>query len=126
VKAVLDDRIRDVKLSERLTDSPCCLVVPEGGHHAYLERLLRERGQKVPAVRRTLEVNPAHPLITALQTLHGREPDSARVAEWIEMLYDQALLTEGSRIEDPNRFAKRMTSLLQQAASSAVGASGAS
>jgi molecular chaperone HtpG len=120
IEAVLKDKVRDVRASDRLTDSPCCLVVPEGSHHAYLEQLLRASGRSVPDVKRTLEVNPGHPLVEALRALHERDPNSERVTEWVEMLYDQALLTEGSRIEDPNRFARRMTSLLQQVAAAAV------
>src|SRR5262249_39735325 len=94
VHAVLRDKVRDVRASDRLTASPCCLVVPEGAHHAYLEQLLRQSGREVPHAQRTLEVNPTHPLVEALRALHEREPGSERVAEWIEMLYEQALLTE--------------------------------
>ncbi len=111
---VLKDKVKEVRISDRLTDSPVCLVVPEGGTHAFMEQLLKERGKALPRQKRILELNPGHPLIQRLNVLQG-----AKVAEWIEVLYDQALLTEGSRLEDPNLFARRMTDLLTQAAAHA-------
>ncbi|WP_434382831.1 molecular chaperone HtpG [Melittangium boletus] len=116
MKEVLKEQVREVRASDRLTDSPCCLVVPEGGSHAFVERLLRERGRSVPRAKRILEVNPQHPIIQHLRALQEKEPGSAQMQEWVEMLYDQALLTEGSSVEDPNRFARRMTALMTQVA----------
>jgi molecular chaperone HtpG len=120
IKEVLKDSVREVRVSDRMTDSPVCLVLPEGGSPAFLERLLREHGKGMPRAKRILEVNPAHPVIEHLRKLHERDAGSAQVAEWIELLHDQALLTEGSTLEDPNRFAKRMTGLLTQLAAVAV------
>lgn len=111
---VLDDRVQEVRVSERLEESPVCLVVPEGGVHAHIERMLRANDQNVPKSKRILEVNPDHSLIQNLNTLNEREPESSQVQQWIEMLYDQALLTEGSPIEDPIGFARRMTKLMEQ------------
>lgn len=121
----LGERVREVRLSDRLTDSPCCLVLPEGAHHAYVERLLREHGREVPHVKRILEVNGRHPLIEHLRGLVERGEDPARVSDWIEVLYDQALLTEGNRLEDPNAFARRLTTLLTEAATGARADTGA-
>ncbi|WP_246356909.1 molecular chaperone HtpG [Pyxidicoccus fallax] len=122
MKDVLNDSVREVRVSDRLTDSPVCLVVPEGGSPAYLERLLAQRGKGVgmPRVKRILEVNPNHPVITHLKAVNEQQPDAAQVTEWIELLHDQALLTEGSTISDPNRFARRMTALLTQVAGQAA------
>jgi molecular chaperone HtpG len=120
IKEVLKDAVREVRVSDRLTDSPVCLVLPEGGSPAFLERLLREHGRGMPRAKRILEVNPSHPVIEHLNKLHARDAKSTQVAEWIELLHDQALLTEGSPLEDPNRFAKRMTALLTQVAAQAV------
>jgi molecular chaperone HtpG len=122
IQEVLKDHVREVRASDRLTDSPCCLVVPEGGTHAFMERLLKHRGSHLPHVKRILEVNPTHPLIGSLSLLHAKDPSSATVREWVEMLYDQALLTEGGLPDDPNRFAARMTALMSQAATQAVSA----
>lgn len=124
MKEVLKEQVREVRVSERLTDSPVCLVMPEGGSHAYVERLLRERGRGLPRVKRILEVNARHPVVEHLRRLNEKDAQSAQVQEWIELLHDQALLTEGSTIEDPNRFARRMTALLTQVAELSTGASG--
>ena len=119
--SVLGERIEEVRLSSRLTDSPCCLVVPEGGQHAYLERLMRSHeGGSMPGSRRILELNAGHPLIENLAKIVELEPKSEVVTPWIETLYDQVLLTEGSPLEDPNRLARRMTELMQQATSAAL------
>ncbi|MCP3102930.1 molecular chaperone HtpG [Myxococcus sp. K15C18031901] len=120
MKDVLQESVREVRVSDRLTDSPVCLVVPEGGSPAYLERLLQQRGKAMPRMKRILEVNPKHPVIEHLKAVYEANPAEAQVSEWIELLHDQALLTEGSTISDPNRFARRLTSLLTQVAGQAV------
>jgi molecular chaperone HtpG len=119
---VLADRVKEVRLSDRLTDSPCCLVVPEGGLHAHMERLLRAYDRDVPPVKRILELNPAHPLVSSLERLNARDPKDARVADWIEVLYDQALVAEGSPVEDPGAFGRRLAALLTEAAERAASA----
>ena len=81
---------------------------------------MRALGREVPAPQRILEVNPQHPLVEGLRTVAERDPSSPQVAEWIEVLYDQALLTEGTPIDDPQRFARRLTALLQQAVTTAA------
>jgi molecular chaperone HtpG len=120
MKEVLKGAVSEVRVTHRLTDSPVCLVLPEGGSPAFLERLLREHGRDMPRARRILEVNPSHPIVEHLRKLHERDATSEKVTEWIELLHDQALLTEGSPLEDPNRFARRMTALLTQVAAQAV------
>jgi molecular chaperone HtpG len=119
IKTLLKDKVVDVRPSERLTDSPACLVVPQGAHHAPMEQLLRASGRNLGATRRILEVNPTHPLIQSLQRLNEQDPSSGKLQDWIETLYDQAVLMEGGRIDDPNRFARRITSLLQEVAAGA-------
>ncbi|MFO0607602.1 MAG: molecular chaperone HtpG [Polyangiales bacterium] len=119
-KSILGERVKEVRASDRLTDSPACLVVPPGGITPTLERVLRAHGKEVPPSQRILEVNPTHPLIAALHTVAERDPASPQVGEWIEVLYEQALLTEGTPIEDPQRFARRLTTLLQQAVTAAA------
>ena len=119
-QAVLDEEVGEVRLSARLTDSPCCLVVPEGGHHAYLERLLRAQDPTTPKTKRILELNPTHPVIENLRQLHEQDPEGVGLTGWIEMLYDQVLLTEGSPVGDPGRLARRMTDLIRQASQAAL------
>jgi molecular chaperone HtpG len=116
MKTVLGDAVEDVRVSERLTESPCCLVLSGAGPHPYVDRLLRERGKDVPKARRVLEVNAQHPVIGALATLAAGDASSERVKDWIAVLHDQALLTEGSPIADPGRFARRVTALMVEAA----------
>jgi len=120
---VLGDAIEEVRLSSRLIDSPACLVVPEGGHHAYLERLLRAQDKEASRSKRILEINPEHTLIRNMNQLLAAQPDSDKIVEWTELLYDQVLLTEGSPIDDPNRLARRMTTLMQQASAAELSAS---
>ena len=120
IKEILSERVSEVRLSERLTDSPACLVVPEGGVHAHLERLLRAHDRNLPETKRIFEINPNHAIVRDLEQLHERDPKSDRVTEWVEVLFDQSLLTEGSPLPDPNQFARRVSRLLEQAAKAAV------
>ncbi len=119
-RAVLGARVKAVRTSESLTYSPVCLVFAPGSLTHAQERLMRALGRDVPAPQRILEVNPQHPLVEGLRTLADRDPSSPQVAEWLEVLYDQALLTEGTPIEDPQRFARRLTALLEHAVTSAA------
>jgi len=114
-KEVLSAQVSDVRVSERLTDSPACLVVPRGGLPAHIERLLRAHQQDLPEQKRILEINPSHPLIERLNTELGKNPESPQLSEWIELLFDQALLVEGSPLPDPARFSKRLVALMQSA-----------
>jgi molecular chaperone HtpG len=113
MKIALGDRVEEVKLSDRLIDSPCCLVRSEHGAHAFVERMLRERGHALPKVQRILEVNAGHALVKHLEQLLENDPSSPRIDALIDVLYGQALLTEGSPLEDPNRFAQTLTQLLE-------------
>ena len=116
MREVLKDKVKEVRVSERLTDSPVCLVVPTGGTPAYLEQLMRERGvQGFGGGKRILEVNPTHAVVQRLDAARAKEPDSERVRAWIELLFDQAVITEGGRPADPNVFARRVTDLLSAA-----------
>ncbi len=119
-EAFLAGRVSSVKASERLTDSPACLVLGEGSLPAHIERMLREAGQPVPPAERILEVNPSHPLVKALLALDAKEPGSDRVRDFVEVLHDQAALQQGATLDDPNGFAKRVTDLLTKAAESAA------
>ena len=114
-KAVLASKVGEVRLSTRLTDSPVCLVVPEGGIAPHIERLMMARQMGMPAQKRILELNPAHPLIRNLEQRDKEDPGN--VARWIELLYDQALIAEGSPLENPASFAQRLTQLLTSASS---------
>jgi molecular chaperone HtpG len=116
-KAVLASKVGEVRLSTRLTDSPVCLVVPEGGMAPHIERLMMARQMGIPAQKRILELNPGHPLIQNLERRDKEDPGN--VAAWIELLYDQALIAEGSPLENPAAFAQRLTTLLTSASGAA-------
>ena len=106
LKAALQDKVKDVRLSRRLTESPSCLVADEHDMGGNLARILKAVGQKVPAAKPILEVNPGHALIRRLN------PDDARFADWASLLYEQALLAEGGQLEDPAGFVKRTNRLM--------------
>ncbi|MDE1982750.1 MAG: molecular chaperone HtpG, partial [Betaproteobacteria bacterium] len=110
MKTALGDKVKDVRLSHRLTESPACLVSDAGALSGNLERLLKAAGQQVPHAQPILEINPEHRLIARLKL----ETDAARVADWSQLLFDQALLAEGGQLEDPATFVKRLNQLLVQ------------
>lgn len=108
VKDVLGDKVKEVRISSRLTDSPACLVVDDYALSAHLERLLRDAGQSVPVSKPYLELNPGHPLIARLK----EESDTVRFGDWTNLLFEQAMLAEGGQLEDPASFVKRLNGLL--------------
>jgi molecular chaperone HtpG len=107
----LGERVKEVRVTFRLTDSPACLVVGEGDVSGNLERLLKSVGQKAPTVVPTLEVNPHHALVQRLTT----ESDE-RLGEWALLLLDQALLAEGGHLDDPAAFVRRVNTLMLELA----------
>lgn len=114
-RAVLDGRVSEVRASSRLTDSPACLVVPEGGVAPHIEQLMRSQNPEMPRTKRILEVNPSHPVISRIQQTYTQNPDNPEVEDWIQLLYEQALISEGSPVEDPSGFSRRLTKLMSQA-----------
>jgi len=108
IKSTLGDRVKDVRVTHRLTDSPACLVTGEGDMSANLERLLKAAGQSAPTVKPTLEINPGHALVARL----NGETDEARFADWANLLFEQALLAEGGQLDDPASFVRRLNGLL--------------
>jgi molecular chaperone HtpG len=114
VRTALGEQVKDVRLSHRLKDSPACLVGDEGDLSPHLERILRANGQAVPEQKRILELNPDHPVVAALERLAGSGSD--QVASWSSLLYDQALLAEGTMPKDPAAAARRIADLMQRAA----------
>lgn len=105
LKASLKERAKDVRVTTRLVDSPACIVVEEGDMSAHLARLLKQAGQEAPDAKPTLEINPEHALVKALDG-HARFDDLAQV------LFDQALLAEGGQLADPAAYVKRVNALL--------------
>ena len=116
-KSVLANKVGEVRLSTRLTDSPVCLVIPDGGMAPHIERLMMARQMGIPPQKRILELNPGHPLIQNLERRDREEPGN--VAAWIEILYDQAADRRRLSTRQPAAFAQRLTNLLTSASSSA-------
>ncbi|WP_305094138.1 molecular chaperone HtpG [Prescottella sp. R16] len=108
----LDDHVKQVRLSTRLTDSPACIVGDEFGMTPALERMYRASGQQVPHFKRILELNPEHPLVAGLRAAHTERSDDPSLAETAELLYGTALLAEGGELEDPAHFAKLLANRL--------------
>jgi len=106
LKEVLGDKVKEVRVSKRLTESPSCLVADERDLGGNLARILKAAGQKVPEARPILEINPAHAMVARL------EPGDAAIADWASLLYEQALLAEGGQLEDPAGFVKRSNALM--------------
>ncbi len=108
--------VSDIRLSSRLKDSAACLVAGSGGMSAHLERLMQRmgRGEELKPARRILELNGEHPAVRALQQLYESNAQDPRVESYARLLYDQAVIAEGSRITDPTGFAHRINELLVQ------------
>lgn len=108
--------VSDVRLSSRLKESAACLVTGEGGMSAHMERLMQRMGreQGMEASRRILELNGEHPAVLALQQLYEKDSADPRVENYARLLYDQAVIAEGSKIKDPIAFARHINELLVQ------------
>jgi molecular chaperone HtpG len=112
ITAALSEQVKDVRLSSRLTTSAACLVNDEHEMSPALEKMYRAMGQEMPHVKRILELNPSHPLVTALQAKYGEAPDES--TETAELLYGMALLAEGGDLDDPSRFVSLLAGRLER------------
>jgi molecular chaperone HtpG len=119
VKKTLGSRVKDVRFSRRLTDSASCLVAQEGALGANMERIMKMMDASGAESPRILELNPNHAIIKNLDRLASRSPASEQVAQWSELLYDQALLAEGV-VKEPAELVQRIQRLLVQVSSQVV------
>ncbi len=108
IKETLGEKVKEVKITHRLTDSPACLVADEHAMSANLERMLKAAGQPIGASKPIFEINPTHPMVTQLKD----EKDDNTFADWVSILFDQAVLAEGGQLEDPASYVKRLNTLL--------------
>jgi molecular chaperone HtpG len=106
LQEILKDQVKSVRLTRRLTDSPACLVADEHEIGANLERILKSVGQAAPPYKPILELNPEHPMIQAL------EADADDLEEWGRVLFDQAALSEGAKLQEPAAYVRRVNRLL--------------
>lgn len=112
----LKDKVKEVRFSNRLTDSACCLVAEEYGMNANMERIMKAMNQAVPESKRVLELNPDHPILKAMAGIYQQDKSDPALSDYADLLYDQALLTEGTPIKDPLRFTKMVSELMVKAA----------
>lgn len=112
MKTVLGDKVKDVRLTDRLTDSPSCLVSDENEMSIHLQNMLKAAGQDFPANKPIVEINPEHPLVQKMKA----ETDEERFAQWSWVLFDQAQLAQGTPLEDPASFVKRLNKLFLELA----------
>ena len=109
MKTILATKVKEVKTSKRLTDSPSCLVSDAGGMSLHLQRLMQEAGQMLPQSQPILEINVDHPLI---KNLLCKKTATSTIEDWTYLLYEQALLAEGGQLDDPGSFVKRLNKLI--------------
>jgi len=113
-KLALGDAVKDVRSSDRLTDSAVCLVADEGDMDMHLERLLKQHRQLDTTAKRILELNPRHKLIERLAATVGESGTSDQIGEFAWLLLDQARIVEGEQLPDPPAFARRLAELLER------------
>lgn len=106
VQDLLKDRIKEARVTLRLTDSPACIVADEAGMSEHLKRMLKQAGQNAPESKPVLELNPEHPFIQRLKI------ETSHFDEWVNVLFDQAVLAEGGQLDDPAGFVRRLNMLL--------------
>ncbi len=106
------DKIKEVRTTSRLKSSPCCIVADVGDMGANMEKLMKLANKEAPLSKKILEINPEHPVIKNLQKIADENAKNPRLEDWVKLLYDQALLAQGEKIEDPKQFNERLNKLL--------------
>ena len=113
IKKVLESKVKEVRVTNRLTNSPACLVADEHEMGSHLERILQASGQEIPQSKPILEINIGHPVVIKLAEAEGDQFD-----DWSHILFDQALLSEGGHLEDPAEFVHRLNNMFMELGSS--------
>ena len=108
MKDALKDKVEDVRVTNRLTDSPACIVLNEQDMAMHMQRILKEAGHELPSSKPILEINPDHPIVKKLDG----EKSKKKFADWSDILFDQALLAEGGQLEDPASFVAKLNKML--------------
>ncbi len=108
IKQVLEEQVKDVRVTSRLTTSPACLVSDENDMGRHLEQILKASGQAIPGSKPILEINPDHPVLKKIDS----EADEERFNDWSHILFDQALLSEGGQLKDPASFVHKLNTLI--------------
>jgi len=108
MKKTLGDRVEDVRVTNRLTDSPACIVLNEHDMAMHMQRILKEAGHAMPSSKPILEINPDHPIVKKLDA----EKSKKKFDDWSDILFDQAILAEGGQLEDPASFVAKLNKML--------------
>jgi molecular chaperone HtpG len=108
MKKSLDERVEDVRVTNRLTDSPACIVLNEQDMAMHMQRILKEAGHEMPVTKPILEINPDHPIVKQLDG----EKSKKKFDDWSAILFDQALLAEGGQLDDPAGFVAKLNKML--------------
>ena len=109
IQKSLGDKLKEVRVTHRLTDSPACLVSDEHDPGANLQRILKMMGQNAPDFKPILEINPMHPMLKKMELLPN---DGGHFDDYASILFDEALLAEGGQIEDPAGFVRKINRLM--------------
>ncbi len=117
IKNILADLVKEVRVTTRLKDSPACLVSDEFEMGAHMEKIMRAMGQEVSPTKRTLEINPDHPIIRNINAMYEKNATDPSLDEWVKVVYDQALIAEGQVPSDPLAYSKRVNSFLTKVSS---------
>ncbi len=116
IRTHLQDDIKEVRLSSRLTSSLSCLVTDASAPTPQMEKLMEQLGQTIPKVKRILELNPKHELLDKMAQLSSNNPSDSTLKDYAELIYGQALLAEGAQLKDPAQFSKLVADLMVKAA----------
>jgi molecular chaperone HtpG len=108
ISKVLDEKVKEVRVTSRLTTSPACLVTGDNDMGRHLEQILQASGQQIPGSKPILEINPDHPIVKKIDN----EADEDLFNDWSHILFDQALLSEGGQLSDPANFVNKLNSLI--------------
>jgi len=114
IKEQLKGKVKDVKISNRLKDSPACLVVDENAMDPAMKKLLEQMGQAVPPQEKTLEVNADHPVVQKLKEIYDTDPKSSTIGEYTDLLYNLSLVVEGEKPENPSAFVKKLSHMMSK------------
>ena len=108
IKTLLTDKVEDVKVSGRLEESPACVVSNDGGMSLQMARMMKAAGQPAPEMKPVFEINVDHPLVKQLT----KDLSDEDFSDWVELLFDQAVLSDSGQLDDPSAFTKRLNRLL--------------
>jgi molecular chaperone HtpG len=114
IQSKLDEHVKEVRLSTRLTDSPVCLVGSDFDYSPQLERLLRQGNLDMPKQKRIMELNPTHPILAKMQEQFAKDKDAAVLGDYAELLLGYGLIAEGSDLHDPVKFTQLVGQLMEQ------------